>query len=269
MNKPLRHYQRYIAIGDSSTEGLMDLDGEGGFQGWSRRLAARIASLQGGLMYANFGTRGLTTRQILDRQVGPAAAMKPDLVTMFSGTNDSIGPKFDPRSVERDMEQMQRTFTDAGATVLTFTLPDLTPIMPIARLIAPRIHAMNDAVRNSASRTGAICLDFAAYPVATDPRIWHEDRIHANADGHQRIADALSAALNLPGADDSWQHDLPPIAAPSFSRKCLAEIKWGWRHLLPWMVKGMLGSGAREAGTRMETPTLVQFAPARKNLPTA
>jgi len=268
MNKPFKNYQRYVAIGDSSTEGLMDLDGEGGFHGWSRRLATRIDSLQGGLMYANFGVRGLTTRQILDQQVVPASAMKPDLVTMFSGTNDSIGPKFDVRAVERDMEHMQRTFTDAGATVLTFTLPDLTPIMPIARLIAPRIHAMNDAVRNSASRSGAICLDFAAYPVATDPRLWHEDRIHANAAGHQRIADALASALNLPGTDDSWQHDLPSIAAPSFSGKCLAEIMWGWRHLLPWIVKGALAGLSKGERVHKLPPTLATFAPTGKNLPT-
>ena len=148
-----KRFERYVAIGDSSTEGFNDPDGAGGYRGWSRRLAARIAHAQGELLYANFGVRGLTTRQILDQQLVPALAMRPDLVTMFSGTNDVIGLQFDAPAIARDMEHMQRTFIDDGATVLTFTLPDLTPIMPSARWIAPRIHAMNDGLRTATART--------------------------------------------------------------------------------------------------------------------
>jgi lysophospholipase L1-like esterase len=221
-----RRFERYVAIGDSSTEGLNDPDGDGGYRGWSRRLAARIANAQGGLLYANFGVRGLTTREILDQQLAPAAAMRPDLITMFSGTNDVLRPRLHVRSIERDIERMQRTFIEGGATVLTFTLPDLTPVMPIARCIAPRIRAMNDAVRMATARTGATLLDFATYPVATDPRLWHEDRIHANATGHARIADALAFALALPDTDDTWRSDLPPLPPPTLGRKLEAEIKW-------------------------------------------
>ncbi len=234
-----RRFERYVAIGDSSTEGLNDPDGNGGYRGWSRRLAARIADAQGGLLYANFGVRGLTTRAILDQQLEPAASMQPDLVTMFSGTNDVIGLHFDAHSIARDMEHMQRTFIENGATVLTFTLPDLTPIMPIARGIAPRIHAMNDAVRTAAVRTGATLLDFASYPVAVDPRLWHEDRIHANATGHARIADALAFALKLPGTDDAWERDLPALTLPTLGGKLTAEIAWMRRYLLPWIGRGM------------------------------
>jgi lysophospholipase L1-like esterase len=232
-------FDRYVAIGDSSTRGLNDPDGCGGYRGWSRRLAARIADVQGGLLYANFGVRGLTTRQILERQVEPAAAMQPDLVTVFSGTNDVIGRRFDARLIAHDMEQIQRTFIDLGATVLTFTLPDLTPIMPIARWIAPRIGVMNEAVRRSTSRTGATLLDFALYPVATDPRLWHEDRLHANALGHARIADALAFALGLPDTDDSWKMDLPPLPPQTLARKVAAEMSWWRRYLLPWIGQGL------------------------------
>ena len=235
-----KRFERYVAIGDSSTEGLNDPDGNGGYLGWSRRLAARIANAQGELLYANFGDRGLTTSEILDQQLEPAAAMRPDLVTIFSGTNDVMRPQFDSRSIARDAEHMQRTFIENGATVLTFTLPDLTPVMPIARWIAPRIRTMNDAVRTATAHTGATLLDFASYPVATDPRLWHEDRIHANAKGHARIADGLAFALELPGTDDAWGRDLPPLSPPTFGSKLAAEISWMWRYLLPWIGRGML-----------------------------
>ena len=261
MESPPKRFERYVAIGDSSTEGLNDPDGKGGYQGWSRRLAARIAGVQGGLLYANYGVRGLTTREILDQQLAPAAAMKPDLVTMFSGTNDVLRSRMDARSIERDIEHMQRTFIENGATVLTFTLPDLTPIMPMARWIAPRIHAMNDAVRAASARTGAKLLDFAQYLVGTDPRLWHEDRIHANALGHARIAAALAYALELPDSDDSWSVDMPPLVAAGVGSKVAAEVRWMWRYLMPWIGSGMC---ARFIGEKSRTgqPSLEPVKPA-------
>src|SRR5580765_3042885 len=153
-------FERYVAIGDSSTEGIDDPDERGGYRGWSRRLAQRIADAQGGLRYANFGVRGRTTSEILEEQLTPALALSPDLVTVFSGTNDVTGWRFDAAAVARDMEEMQRALIAGGATVLTFTLPDLAPVMPLARLIAPRIRVLNDGLRGAAARTGTILLDF-------------------------------------------------------------------------------------------------------------
>lgn len=255
-----RRFERYVALGDSSTEGLNDPDGTGGYVGWSRRLAARIADIQGGLLYANLGARGRTTRQILEQQLEPALSLRPDLVTIFSGTNDVIGRRFDPHSVLQDMEHMQRTCIKSGATVLTFTLPDLTPIMPIARWIAPRIQAMNDAVRKASAGSGVTLLDFAAVPVATDPRLWHEDRIHANAAGHRRIADALAFALRLPGTDEVWGVDLPPMASPSLGSKWVAEITWMHRYFFPWILWGVR-AGFRRKERERGAPKLASIAP--------
>ncbi len=236
---PARRFERYVAIGDSSTEGIDDPDGLGGYRGWSPRLAERIAAVQGTLLYANLGIRGRTTRQIRDQQLEPALAMRPDLATVFSGTNDVLARSFDPDSVGLDMEAIQRALIEGGATVLTFTLPDLTPIMPIARWIAPRVHALNEALRCASAKTGATLLDFAAHPVGSDSRLWSEDRIHANAAGHARIAEALAQALGLPGADDSWSRPLPPREPPNAWERVAAEMSWTRRHLLPWLVAAM------------------------------
>ena len=78
-------FQRYVAIGDSSTEGLQDPDGAGGYRGWANRLAERVAQAQGGLLYANLGVRGKRSREIREEQLGPALAMTPDLATVFAG----------------------------------------------------------------------------------------------------------------------------------------------------------------------------------------
>jgi len=62
-------FERYVAIGDSSTEGLDDPSGDGSFRGWANRLAehlARVQAGQGGLLYANLGVRGKKTCEICD-----------------------------------------------------------------------------------------------------------------------------------------------------------------------------------------------------------
>jgi len=244
---PVRTFERYVAIGDSSTEGLDDRDGRGGYHGWSRRLAGRIARQQGGLLYANLAIRGRTTREIREQQLEPALAMRPDLATVFSGTNDVLARRFDPDTVGADMEAMQRALIGQGATVLTFTLPDLAPLMPIARLVTPRIAALNAAMHVAASRSGAILLDFAAYPVGSDARLWSDDRIHANAAGHARIADALAFALGLPDTSDAWRQPLPPLPPRSTGAWWAGEFAWTMHHLLPWMVAGLGGAGSRRA----------------------
>lgn len=238
---PRRTFERYVAIGDSTSEGLDDPDGAGGYRGWANRLAERIAAQQGGLLYANLALRGLLARQIRESQLERAAALRPDLATVVAGMNDLLRPSFDAREVGADVEIMQRTLIDGGATVLTFTLPDLTPIMPFGHRLAPNVRALNEELCAASERTGALLLDLAAHPVASDPRLWSEDRLHANAHGHARTADALAHVLGLPETDDSWSHPLPPAPHRKPGERLAAELYWGRRYLLPWLWRHLLG----------------------------
>ncbi len=252
--RPKRFY-RYVAIGDSSTEGLNDPDDRGGYRGWANRLADHVAAAQGELLYANLAVRGRRTRQILEQQLEPAVGMRPDLATIFAGTNDAVAGNFDVDSVAMDMETIQRTLTEGGATVLTFTLPDLTSVMPMARRIAPRVRDLNEMLRTVAASTGAILVDFARYPVAGDRRLWHEDRLHANSLGHERIAAALAHALDLPGSDDSWAAPLAAIPPPSLPRRLGEELRWGYRYFLPWVFRHLQGRSSGD-GIRPKRPQL-------------
>ena len=227
-----RRFERYVAVGDSSTEGLEDPDAAGGYRGWATRLAERIAAAQGGLLYANLAVRGKLTRQIRDEQLAPALALQPDLATVFAGSNDLLGRRFDPAAVAEDVAHMQGAFVAAGAVVLTFTLPDLTGVMPFGRLLSRRVRALNDALRRASSSSGARLVDFAAHPVGSDRRLWSEDRFHANADGHARIAAALAQALELPGTDDAWRHPLPTPDPQGRLARWAEDLRWCRRHLL-------------------------------------
>jgi lysophospholipase L1-like esterase len=51
-------YTRYVAIGDSQTEGLWDGDDDGGLRGFADRLAEHLDALSPGLQYANLAVRG-------------------------------------------------------------------------------------------------------------------------------------------------------------------------------------------------------------------
>ncbi len=101
--------------------------------------------------------------------------MRPDIATLFSGTNDVVARRFDLDRVAADIEAMHRALIDSRATLLTFTLPDLTPVMPLGRLVASRIDALNRALSEVAARSGAVLVDFAAHPVAS---AWTKASVH-------------------------------------------------------------------------------------------
>ncbi|HSM49786.1 MAG TPA: SGNH/GDSL hydrolase family protein, partial [Thermoanaerobaculia bacterium] len=131
-----RRFARYVALGDSSTEGLNDPDGRGGYRGWADRLAERVGAAQGGLLYANLAVRGKRTRQVRAEQLASALSLRPDLATLFAGTNDAVSRRFDLDAVVADLAATQRALVGSGATVLTITLPDPSRVLPWARGIA-------------------------------------------------------------------------------------------------------------------------------------
>ena len=236
-----RRVERDVAIGDSSTEGLDDPDGRGGFRGWADRLAQHVADAQGTLLYANLAVRGRRTRQVREEQLAPALAMRPDLSTVFAGTNDVVSRRFDPIAFDDDIEALYGALARAGATVLTFTLPDLSSVIPLAGRLTPRVERLNASIRAAAARTGAICLDLAAHPIGGDPRLWSDDRLHANAEGHTRIAAALAAALGVPTALGEWAAPFPSPWHPTRAERLLAHLAWGRRYLVPWLVRHAAG----------------------------
>ena len=201
------------------------------------------------MLYANLAIRGRTTRQIRHEQLDAAVAMKPDLMAVVSGTNDLLRRRFDAAALRDDIEAMQNALTAIGATVITFTLPDLGDLMPLARMVRGRLLQMNQIVRDAGAKTGTIVCDFAAYPVASDPRLWSDDRLHANTAGHIRIADALADHLGLAGANRSWSEPLPDASPHRWTDRLRAEGAWMRRHLLPWLWRHSQGRSSGDGIT--------------------
>ncbi|GAA3444611.1 SGNH/GDSL hydrolase family protein [Planomonospora venezuelensis] len=249
-------FLRYVAVGDSQTEGLNDGDDRAGYRGWADRLAESLAVRNPGLLYANLAVRGQRAGQIRAGQLPAALALEPDLVTVMAGMNDLVRPGFDVEAVTADLEAMFEAFTASGARVVAFTFPDIARIAPLVRHLRPRLLDFNERIRGAAARHGVLVVDAFAYEVTADARLWSTDRIHATPLGHARIAAAVAHALELPGSDASWSDALPPLPPPPPWRRAWTELSWAGTFLTPWLVRRLRGRSSGD-GRVAKRPALL------------
>lgn len=242
-------YARYVALGDSQTEGLGDGDDVRGHRGWADRLAEHLARANPGLLYANLAVRGRRAVQIRDEQLPVALELRPDLATVMAGMNDLIRPGFDAAAVSAVLEEMYEALTGAGAQVITVTFPDIGAIAPLARRFRPRVLDLNARIRDAAARHGVTLID--TYPLAyvTDARMWSVDRLHASPEGHDRFAAGVAHALGLPGSDDTWMAPLPALPTPSAWRATATEVRWLATFAGPWIGRRLLGRSSGDGRT--------------------
>jgi lysophospholipase L1-like esterase len=234
-------YRRYVAIGDSSTEGLEDPDGNGGYIGWADRLASAIADGQDEpLEYANLAIRGYKMREIRCTQLDDALAMEPDLLSIFGGVNDVISPRCDFDALRAEFVIVFGEARRIGSTVISFTMPDPAAINPLAANLRERVSRLNAIIRSEAERRGVLLVDFEDYPVAVDPRLWFDDRLHSSTLGHMRVAAALAWRLGVPGYDESWTEPIGEDLVPRTPKERLtSDLDWALHYLAPWLGKGI------------------------------
>ncbi len=246
---PNGEYSRYVALGDSQTEGLGDGDDTVGLRGFADRLAEHLTAVNPGLRYANLAVRGHTADQVRTEQLGPALALRPDLATVVAGVNDLLRPRFNAAEVAGDLEEMFAALTGAGTHVVTLTFPDIGKIAPIARPIRSRVFDLNSCIRAAAARHGVAVAETSRPSVTTDPRLWTADRLHASPLGHERIAAALAHAIHLPGSDDKWTLPLPPQRVPTGWQAAGAELRWAAAYLGPWLGRRLRGQSSGDGRT--------------------
>ena len=244
-------FRRFVAIGDSQTEGVGDIPHQDGLdRGWADRFAAGLDRLAPGLLYANLAIRGRRIVPIRDEQMEAALALEPDLVSVLAGANDMIRPGFDPDFTLGVMDEMQAAFTAAGATVLTITYPWRS-----GHLLSDRSRAFNQGLREVARSNGALLLDLETIPATIDPRLWCHDRLHLNAEGHHRLSRAMLALLEgqasgrteltlevaSQGGVPDWALELPPPPVLPRVKALRQDLGWTFRYLLPWIGRRLTG----------------------------
>jgi lysophospholipase L1-like esterase len=242
---------RYVAIGDSTVEGLMDPGHDGVYVGWADRLAQHLKAVHPELLYANLAVRGKLAAEVRAEQLPSAVAMQPDIAVAVAGVNDVLRPRFDAARLREDLHAIHRALASTGARVDTFTMPDMGSVAPLAAALRPRFAALNAVTRDLGARFGTVVVDLDREPVASHPALWDDDRLHGNSEGHRRIALALAEALDLPlgvPADQDWRAPLPDVPR-HLPRVVAGELRWVAGHLLPWALRHARGHSSGEVVT--------------------
>lgn len=253
-------FQRFVALGDSFTEGVGDHDPSlpNGVRGWADRVAAVLAVDEPDLTYANLAIRGRKLRPILDEQIEPALAMRPDLVTLYAGANDVLRPRVDIDALVGAYDEAVGRLAAAGAHVVLFTAYDPGGHAVFGALRG-RFAVYNELVREVAERHVATLVDFWRLREYRDDRMWDADRMHMASPGHQRMAIAVLDALDVP-------HDLQPLALAdrpvlTERERRQANLAWAREHAGPWVRRRLTGvSSGDTISPRWPTPSPVRGA---------
>jgi lysophospholipase L1-like esterase len=117
-------YSRFIALGDSFTEGVGDIQIDGQFMGWADRVAERLADQQPDFSFYNLAIRGKLVSQVIEDQIPEAMKWIEGSATLLSfhaGANDVLRPGYDPDVVLPQYREAVRKLAATGAQLLLFT----------------------------------------------------------------------------------------------------------------------------------------------------
>ncbi|MDT0404410.1 SGNH/GDSL hydrolase family protein [Streptomyces edwardsiae] len=235
----------FVALGDSLTEGVGDRTG-GGRRGWAALLAPSLCA--GPVRFTNLAESGAQTRDVLERQLPAALALRPDLVSVVVGVNDTLRRTFDIRDVAARLDQVYAACTGQGALLLTACLPDPGGMLglpgALARPLARRQRAVNTVVHALSDRYGAAHLHACEGDWIGDRAMWSADRLHPGEPGHRQLAVRFHALLTERGAATgpapSPEPDSPaPTRWESLRRLATAGTGWVARRctdLLPQLL---------------------------------
>ena len=255
---------RFVALGDSLTEGVGDRAG-GGWRGWAALLAPSLGA--GPVGFTNLAVSGAQTRDVLERQLPAALELRPDLVSVLVGVNDTLRRTFDIRDIAARLDRVYAACAGQGAVLLTACLPDPGAMLglpgPLARPLARRQRAVNTVVHALSDRYGAVHLHACEGDWIGDRAMWSADRLHPGEPGHRQLAVRFHALLAEHGlAAGPAPSPEPGSPAPTrwASLRWLATAGTGWvvrrcTDLLPQLLSlaaGELCHHARGTGVRLD-----------------
>ncbi|BCJ50662.1 SGNH hydrolase [Actinoplanes sp. NBRC 14428] len=237
---------RYVAIGDSFTEGLGDELPDGSVRGWADRVAAGLAVASGEpVEYANLAIRGRLLEPIVTEQLDTALALSPQptLMTLNGGGNDMMRPGSDMNRLVELTEQAVRRCVDAGVRLVLISGADPSERLPFGGFMRRRGELLTVAVRELAQRYDLPFANVFHDQEIRRPHYWSPDRLHLNAAGHQRAAGLILTAMGHPTA----AHVVDP--GPAEGRRLLAEARYYREHVLPWLQRRVRGRSSGDDRT--------------------
>lgn len=250
---------RYVALGDSFTEGVGDPDANlpNGVRGWADRVAEALAAREPDVSYANLAIRGRKMRQVLDEQIGAALALDPTLVSIYAGGNDILRPSVDVDDLVDAYEAALTRLTDAGVQVLVFTGFD-TGRSAMFKATRGRTAIYNELIRKFSDRIGATIVDYWRFDEYNNPLMWDVDRLHMSTKGHINMA-----ARVLQTISDEHVVELTPVESAPIRRRIeamRADAAWAREYLAPWVGRRLTGRSSGD-GMQPRWPELRQLSP--------
>ena len=253
--------RRFVALGDSFTEGLSDLRPDGTPRGWADMVADVLAEEDDDFSYANLAVRSLRIDAIVEHQLPVAVGLRPDLASIAGGANDLLGLRVDVGHVVRQLDETVRALRAVGSEVVVFAGFDARAQLPTGRLLTSRTIAYNDGIRASAAEHGAKLIDLWSMRELWDPRLWSGDRLHLSTLGHRHIARVVLESIGRQAPPD-WRLPEEPPRSRSWVRARAAELAWSQQHLVPWAVRKVRGRSMGD-GRSAKYPELVRWQPER------
>lgn len=230
---------RYVAIGDSFTEGVGDELPDGRVRGWADLVAQRWADASAQpVEYANFAIRGKLVWPIVDEQLEPALALRPTHLSFNGGGNDMLRPRTSVSRVVDAFTHVLRRCDEEGVTLIVLSGANPSAQLPLSRVIQRRGDLLSAAVaKRLADRDDVVRAFNWPDRELSSPPYWSEDRLHMNSRGHHRVAARVLTSLGLEPPPDWWSQPVLPAAA--------ARGATYYRdHVGPWVRRRLTGTSS-------------------------
>ncbi|WP_328389066.1 SGNH/GDSL hydrolase family protein [Streptomyces sp. NBC_00400] len=209
---------RFVALGDSLTEGLGDPVPGGGWRGWAALLAGALGERPGGVELVNLARSGALAAELAERQLPAARDLGPRFASLVVGANDTLRAAFAIERVAAALDRAHGALSADGAVVLTACLPDPGRMLglpaPLARPLARRMRAVNTVVHAVSARYQGVHLHLAEHPWVAERACWSVDRLHPSERGHRLLARGFHTALTAAGLPVGPPPTLTPDGPP-------------------------------------------------------
>jgi lysophospholipase L1-like esterase len=220
---------------------------DGNYRGWADRVADKLAKSDSDFTYMNLAIRGKLLKQVVDDQIPQAIKYiegKQTLVSFHAGANDVLRPNYQADLSLPQYEEGIRLLTNAGATVIIFTVIDKVEGKgKTAALWHQRFSNFNENVRKVAAKYPVILFEAKDAEFLNDRRFLAFDRLHMNSEGHRRLANAVLQGLGYE-FDPNWK--VAPAVAKKKNKvvRVATNIVWVATFLIPWIWRRIRGKSS-------------------------
>lgn len=184
----------YVALGASDANGVGAV---APFKGYVFEISDRLEEQCAGTDLTNLGIPGANAGDIKNAASPVAKQIDPDLVTLWTGSNDLVGGD-SVEEFEGRLREILEDLDDTQARVFIGNLPDLTQLPEIIADPDPdvtpeRVSAYNAAIARQASAFGATIVNLNS--IEAEDSLFSDDGFHPSNDGHHRIAQLFLDAI--------------------------------------------------------------------------